>query len=259
MRKAIGPVLAALMLATPGLASAHDSFIVAPASAVAGQPFHVQITSSSFFPEPETPIRPNRIDHIVARSGEASLEASPEAGEVAMQLTLSAPGPDGAIIGVSLAPWDIVIGAEEAPHYMDEIGAGPELRAAVLAAATDTALQETYTKHLKAIVCGADCSTVGADRPLGLKMEFVADPARPRGFILLRDGAPLAGLPIFATSEATGRLPLTTDASGRTSLPEGLSGPILLMAVDLKPPAAAGERFVSQWAALTFDARLLDR
>ena len=259
MRRVLGPLIAALTILAPGLASAHDSFIVAPATAVPGRPLVVQITSSSFFPEPETPIRPNRIDRVVARSGDAALDASPTPGEVAMQLTLSAPGPDGAVVGVSLTPWDIAIGADEAPHYMDEIGARPELRVAVLTASAAAPMQETYTKHLKTIVCGADCATVGADRPLGLKMEFVADPARARGFVLLKDGLPLAGLPIFMTSAKGDRLPLTTDAAGRVVLPEGLSGPVLLMAVELTPPVSATDRFQSQWAALTFDARLLDR
>lgn len=259
MRHVAGLLAVALMLLAPGLAAAHDSFVVAPATAVAGQPLLVQITSSSFFPEPETPIRPNRIDRVVARSGGASLDASPVAGDVAMQLTLSAPGQDGAVLGVSLTPWEIAIGAEEVPHYMDEIGALPALRTAVAAATTAGTMQETNTKHLKTIVCGADCGTVGAERPLGLRMEFVVDLGASRGFILLQDGVPVAGLPVFATTEFKGRLPLVTDAAGRVSLPDGLSGPILLMAVDLKPPTASGERFQSQWAALTFDARLLDR
>jgi hypothetical protein len=259
MRQAVGSLVAVLMLLAPGLACAHDSFIVAPATAVAGQPLLVQVTSSSFFPEPETPIRPNRIDRVVARSGDASLYASPVAGDVAMQLTLSAPGPEGAVIGVSLTPWEIAIGADEAPHYMDEIGALPSLRTAVIAATTGASMQETYTKHLKTIVCGADCAMAGAERPLGLQMEFVADAADSRSFILLKDGAPLAGLPVFATTEAKGLVPLVTDAAGRIVLPDGLSGPILLMAVDLQPPTPSGGRFQSQWAALTFDARLLGR
>lgn len=264
MRRSTGTVLSVLTLLAAGLvaptsALAHDSFIVAPATAIDGQPLIVQITSSSFFPEPETPIRPDRIARVLTRSGVEPLQAIPTAGDVAMQLAVSAPGPEGAVIGVSLTPWNIDVGAEEIGHYMDEIGAGPDLRASVTTAAAAGPLPETYTKHLKAIVCGTDCATVGADRALGLAMEFVVDPSTPRGFVLLQDGKPLPDLPIFVTSESAGRKALVTDAHGRVSLPADLTGPILLMAVDLEPPTETGGRFTSRWAALTFDARLLSR
>ena len=258
MRRTAGALAGLLLLAAPLTAVAHDSFLIPPASVAAGQPFVVQVTSSGFFPEPETTIRPNRISRLIARSGDAPLVATPAPGEVAMQIALSPPGDAGAVIGVSLSPWPIEVGADERSHYMDEIGALPALRAAVEAgAAADGVLHETYTKHLKAIVCGRTCAGVGAERPLGFYLEFVLDPARPRTFLLLRNGAPLASLPVFATTGNRGRLAFITDATGAVSLPEGLTGPVLLMAVDLQPPERLHARFTSEWAALTFDARLL--
>jgi hypothetical protein len=255
----VAAVLAALIgvaIAAPALA--HDSFIIAPARVSAGAPFTVQVTSSGFFPEPESPIRPARIDRLLAFSGDQPLEAAPSAGDVAMTVALSAPGEDGAIIGLSLSPWDIDLGADEIAHYMDEIGASAGLRTEAQAAAASGPMRETYTKHLKALVCGADCASLAADRPLGLALEFVTDPASPGAFRLLKSGSPLAGQAVFVTTEA-GRQPLTTDTHGAVTLPEGLAGPVLLMAVELLPPSEPGGRFTSQWAALTFDAALLAR
>lgn len=258
MRRTTGALAGLFLLAAPLAAQAHDSFLILPASVAAGRPFAVQVTSSSFFPEPETAIRPGRIYRLFARSGDQALETRPTEGEVAMQIAVSPPGEAGAVIGVSLSPWPIEVGADERSHYMDEIGALPALRAAVEAGtAADGVLHETYTKHLKAIACSQTCAGVGAERPLGLYLEFIVDPSRPRAFVLLRNGAPLTGLPVFATTENMGRLPLVTDAQGRVILPEGLTGPVLLMAVDLQPPLGPHARFTSEWAALTFDARLL--
>ncbi len=256
--RAGGAILAAVSWAIAKAAFAHDTFIIPPASVTAGEPVVVQVTSSGFFPEPETRIRPARIGQIDARADGVPLDWTATNDEVAMTLTTSpaASAATGAVIVMSLKPYDIDVEVAEISHYMDEIAAPPEVRAAVEASvAADGVLAETYTKHLKTIVCGTTCAD--NEGPGGGTFEFVAEPTGGRAFTLFLYGAPVANQPAFVVTETTGRTPLTTDAEGRVVLPDDLTGLVYLNAVKLAPPTYPGDRFASQWASLTFDARLL--
>jgi len=256
--RAGGAILALAGWAFATAVMAHDTFIVPPTSVTAGQPIAVQITSSSFFPEPETRIRVERMAHVDARADGQPLTWTATADDVAMTFTTSpAPSADrGAVISVSLAPWDIDVGADEIDHYMDEIGAPADVRSAVAESVTASGtLRETYTKHLKTIVCAVTCADnaePGADT-----FEFVADPDAPRVFTLFLRGEPTPNHPAFVVTERGGKVALTTDTDGRVSLPEGLTGLVYVNAVKLSPPITPDARFTSQWASLTFDARLL--
>lgn len=255
----LGAMLAAAAWAVAPTAMAHDTFIVPPATVTVGQPIVVQITSSSFFPEPETRIRVERMAHVDARADGQPLTWTATADDIAMTLTTSpAPSADrGAVISVSLAPYDIDVGADEIDHYVDEIGASAAVRAAVSASvATNGTLRETYTKHLKTIVCATTCADnaeSGTDT-----FEFVADPDTPGTFTLFLRGHSSPNHPAFVVTDNGGRVALITDANGRVTLPEGLTGLVYLNAVELSPPATPDARFTSQWASLTFDARLLN-
>ncbi|MES2861547.1 MAG: hypothetical protein V4701_08745 [Pseudomonadota bacterium] len=257
--RTVGAILTAIGWSVAAAAFAHDSFIVPPPSVIVGQPVVVLVTSSSFFPEPETRIRPERIAHVDARADGTPLTWSATADDVAMTLTTSpaSAAQTGAVIVVSLAPYDIDVASDEVGHYMDEIGATPAVRAAAETAAASGAMHETYAKHLKTIVCAATCADNAAPGPA--TFEFVADPTSLRGFTLFLNGSPVPNQPVFVVTEATGRGALMTDGQGRVVLPEGLSGLVYVSAVKLEPPLATGDRFVSQWASLTFDARLLNR
>lgn len=251
-------VAATLVWGLAGAALAHDTFIVPPPGVTAGEPVVVLVTSSSFFPEPETRIRPERIARLDARAGGAPLTWSATNDDVAMTLTTSpaASAEGGAVVVMSLAPYDIDVGAEEVPLYMEEIGADQGVRAAVDAAvAANGSLAETYTKHLKTIVCAATC--VDNARPGSDTFEFVHAPGGGRVFTLFLNGAPMPGQAVFVLTETVGRVALATDAQGRVELPEGLMGLVYLSAVRLSLPEAEGGRFTSDWASLTFDARLL--
>lgn len=161
------------------------------------------------------------------------------------------------VVAIDLGAWDIDVGADETAHYMDEIGASPELKASVASAvARDGVLKETYSKHLKTLTCLDPCRGPDLAQPAGSRLEFVPVAG---GFRLLEGGAPSAGRSVFLTNETNGRLPLTTDADGLVVLPSGLTGPIFLSAVILTLPTVPGGRFTSEWASLTFDAAILAR
>ena len=256
MRLREGGVAVFAALSVAGAAMAHDSFIVPPGRLIAGQPIRLEVTSSSFFPAPESPIRPARVARIDARAGDTAMVPTLAAGEAAMAVALDWPAAvstqTGVMVAVDLSPWDIDVGADEIPHYMDEIGAPPEVRAAAEAAvARDGVMRETYTKHLKVFACAEACDGLDPARPSGSALEFVVD---GDAFVLLENGMPRAGQAVFVTSETRGRLALTTGEDGKVRLPAGLAGPVFLSAVILRAPARAGARFTSDWAALTFDA-----
>lgn len=255
-RNSAGAVSLGLVLIA-GSASAHDTFIVPPATVTAGKPVSVLLTSSSFFPEPETRIRPERMARVDARIGGQATTWAATADDVAT--TLSTPPASGslpAVFVVSLAPFDIEVGADEVSHYMDEIAAEPDVRRAVEAAvARDGVLHETYTKHLKTVVCGVTCAdnpASGADT-----FEFVADPSHAGVFALFLGGEPTPNQTVVLKTEGMGARTLRTDTHGRLHVPDDLTGLVYLSAVKLSPPETPGGRFISQWASLTFDARLL--
>lgn len=262
LRRPAATLAALAVLAAAGAASAHDSFIVPPGPLAAGRPVRLEITSSGAFPTPESAIRPTRVARIQARAGDTPLIPSLEAGERAMTAVLAWPAAvpphqNGVVVAVDLSPADIDVGADEIAHYMDEIGASPEVRAAVAAAvARDGVLKETYAKHLKVLACIDLCDGLAPSRPSGSALEFVAS---DEAWLLLENGLPRAGQAVFVTTEARERLRLTTDRQGRILPPPDLAGPVLISAVVLRPPTTPGERFTSDWAALTVDASLAAR
>lgn len=262
MRRFVAGLSAFALLLAAGTAAAHDSFIVPPGPLVAGAPIRLQITSSSFFPEPESAIRPARVARLSARAGETALIPTLAAGEVAMQVTLAWPTTvpehqNGIVVAVDLGAWNIDVSADEIDHYMDEIGAPSDIRSSVRAAvARDGVLKETYTKHLKLMTCIDLCEHLAPSRSSGSALEFVS---ADESWQLLENGQPVRNQAVFAVTEAEGRNRLTTDSLGRVVLPEGLTGPVFLTAVILRAPAEGSDRFTSSWAALTLDASVLGR
>ena len=250
------------VLAATGTASAHDSFIV-PVKPRDASPLVLQMTSSGFFPEPESPIRPTRVARQIARIGASQLTTTLTPGEVALQIQVVGfpviidGNRTGIVVAMDLSPFDIDVGADEVTHYMDEIGAPDDVRAAVAdSVGRDGVLRETYTKHLKTLTCLLECRGDDLRHPIDSALEFVATNG---GAILLENGRPGAGRPVFLTTQGGGRVRLTTDTAGRVSLPDDLDGPVFLSAVILTPPAKQGDRFTSEWASLTFDASVMDR
>jgi hypothetical protein len=256
MRRLLAGLCGLSLVAASGAAAAHDSFIVPPGLLPAGQPIRLEVTSSSFFPAPESGIRPERVARIEARSNEA-LTTNLAAGDAAMQVALAgesavSPLPGGLVVAIDLSPHDIDVGTDEVGHYMDEIGAPPEIIATVEAAvARDGVLRETYTKHLKLIGCIERCDGLDGWRRTGSSLEFVSVGDT---WVLLENGAPRAGQAVFVTTEAEGRRKLITDDGGAVRLAPDTTGAVFLAAVVLTPPAEPGGRFTSEWAALTLDA-----
>lgn len=249
-------VAGVILAATPAAALAHDTFLTSSGRLVAGEPILLGIGSGRF-PDIETGLRPERIARIRARAADTPLISAPATGDRITRLTLDWPAAtpahqNGIVVAVDLTPIPIRVDADEIEHYLDEIGAPPDVAAAARAAvARDGAMRETYTKHLKLLACIATCDGLAPSRPTGAALEFVAV---DEGWRLLENGQPRGGQAVFVSTPSQGRRRLTTDRSGLIVLPDDLTGPVFLSAVALTPPAEPGGPFTSDWATLTIDA-----
>lgn len=235
------------LLAAPAAASAHDTWLAATsAPARTGEPVEFAVTSGTAFPALEQGPQADRVRSATASSGLLIVrDRAPD--RLRLRLVDAAPGLQ--VAAVSLKPYTFTLTPSEVAHYLDEIGASPELKAA---AAADPAFRETYTKHAKAMICVVRCTpSPAALRPVGTPLEIVVIPGADRA-VVLRDGRPLAGQAVAVQAAGADRRMLTTDAEGGITLPADARGPVLLSAVRLVRPARPGAPWTSDFATLTF-------
>ncbi len=141
-----------------------------------------------------------------------------------------------------LAPFDVEVPPDKIELYLREIQASPALRE-IWAAMKARGLpwRERYTKHARIEFGGA-----GPRTPLAIGMDVLLDSPRwpvragdALGFQVLRNGAPLANLPVELVSEHSALgIWRKTDAEGRVRVTAPLAGRWLLRA---RRPARVGE------------------
>lgn len=256
MRGLCAGAAALIFAAAPATAFAHDSFFAQAGPLAAGRPIRL-ILGSGAFPVVETAIRPDRVARVQARASDTLLAPTLSGGPSALHLSLDWPGTrpphqNGVVVAVDLLPRNIEVGPEEIDHYMDEVGAPADIVTVARAVvARDGVMREIETRRLKLMACIATCDGLAPARPFGSTLEFVA---ADEAWQLLENGQPRVGQAVFVTTAMQGRQKLTTDRLGRVLLPAGLTGPILLSAAVLTPPAGPNDRFTSEWATLTLDA-----
>ncbi|MGH8286329.1 MAG: DUF4198 domain-containing protein, partial [Steroidobacteraceae bacterium] len=123
--------------------------------------------------------------------------------------------------------------------------------------------REAYSRYSKALVHAGDPSGEAASRPLGFKLELIAefDPyemgsRREASFRLLFDGKPLEGALVTATSRDApdSAMRARTDAEGRVKYRLRDTGAWLIAAVHMiEAPPGLGAEWESFWASLTFE------
>ena len=122
--------------------------------------------------------------------------------------------------------------------------------------------REVYSRHAKSLIRVGDAMGGDADRPLGFRLELVAESSpydNPNGrhsFRLLFDGKPLAGALVTATRRAAAdrRIRARTDAAGRATLPLREAGVWLIASVHMvEAPQGIAADWESFWASLTFE------
>jgi len=164
-------------------------------------------------------------------------------------------GPAGAgTCWAQLEPFDITLEPAKIELYLREIGAGPAVRAS-WAAMQQRGLpwRERYTKHARI--------ELGEPSPaaVALGMDIVIDSGsavagRTIAARVLRDGQPVAGLPVELRSEDSALgIWRRTDDAGRLQVPAPAAGRWLLRATDLRPAADDPDRWESRFATLAFD------
>ena len=113
--------------------------------------------------------------------------------------------------------------------------------------------REAYTRYAKALVGVGLRGRPVVDRPLGLKLEIVAEASDT--FRLLFDGKPVVGGLVTAARPGTDeRLEARTDASGRVTFRATHGGRWLIAAVHMiEASREADAHWESFWASLTFE------
>lgn len=124
-------------------------------------------------------------------------------------------------------------------------------------------VREAYSRHAKALIRVGDAAGAVVDRPMGLRLELVAEPDLLRAhaddlrsFKLLYDGEPLAGALVAATRPGTadGDLRVRTGADGQASFRLHSPGMWRVAAVHMiETPRNSAADWESLWASLTFE------
>ena len=124
-----------------------------------------------------------------------------------------------------------------------------------------TGIKEIYSRCAK-LLMSVGGGRGGEDRLTGMPLELVAErnpywlqPGEPLPVRLYLEGKPAADVMISAISKADpqNRMRVRTDKEGRASLALPASGPWLLNAVHMVPPARGEDaHWSSLWASMTF-------
>lgn len=151
----------------------------------------------------------------------------------------------------------------EFEHYLELEGLEHVRAIPDYAARTRAPIHERFSRCAKALIgVGAPASQPPTDRPLGLRLELIAErnPYQPgaHGLMpvrLLLDGKPLAGALVkaFQRGDPPRNTRARTDAQGRALLALESPGVWLLSAVHLSPTRAEEVQWESLWASLTFE------
>lgn len=126
-------------------------------------------------------------------------------------------------------------------------------------------IREIYSRAAKALIHAGPVRAGPADRPLGFRLEIIAErnpyglrPGEALPVRLVYENRPLAGALVvaFTRDRPLSKLRARTDARGRARLALDRPGIWLLTAVHLVPaPPGADAHWESTWASLTFELR----
>jgi len=148
-------------------------------------------------------------------------------------------------------------------EYLKDKGLNGIIALRKLQGADSRPVREAYSRHAKALLRVGGSGDEVVDRPIGLRLELVAEPRLPTeradtvyAFRLLYDGRPLAGALLTAmrpgTADAEQRVVTGDDGRARFRLHDsGLWRVASVHMIKATEPIAA--EWVSLWASLTFE------
>lgn len=238
-------------------ASAHDFFIMPTEFSVAqGETLMVDVTIGSKFPQAEIAVGPERIAELrVVGDPQASFKATGP-GPKSMQTQFKGAEPGLAILSARTPPRDVQYAEDKIAGILEEYQVSPEAVRSVAALPSPRVLKAVSTRFAKSFVCVERCEG-GSDptKALGHSVEFVAIDGSAKSFTLLANGAPMTNYPAVIATANGERRHVRTSSKGSVELPSGLTGPVMLFAAVMQPPAEAGGRFKLDLASLTLDRR----
>jgi hypothetical protein len=256
--------------ALAGPALAHDTWFVPKATTDRGERLFA-LGTGTMFPQQDVPVSLKQLQSSGCR-GEGQ-RAAPMRwvadAPAALMLRSARPVPLAVALTcwAQLIPIDIEIDDPTVEIYLKEINALPAVRERWESLrARGIRWQESYVKHARIEVDGegapaAAAAAAGAAPIEGLGMDLrLETPQRPLRagdtlrFQLLRDGKPLAGLPLELRSDLSPiGLWRTTDAEGRVELAVPLAGRWLLRGTDVRPSTQNPDRWESRFVTLAFE------
>jgi hypothetical protein len=161
---------------------------------------------------------------------------------------------------MQMHPIELAVSDENAALYLKEIGASAELRARWEAMrARGVKWQERYVKTARIEWVGSSgaVSTQSVSTAMDVLMTASRQPLRAGDevtFQVLRDGQPLAGLPVELRSDVS---PIgiwrNTDTQGRITVKLPLAAKWMLRGTDLRSAAHNADFWESRFVTLTFD------
>ena len=242
-----------------GSAAAHDFFLVPEVFVgTSGQPLIVHATSSSDFPSLNVGSPRTRIAEVRAVVGDRPATVEVQESAKSLRLAVSSDTPGMGVVSLQTIWGESSWKPEMVDTYLEEHPFKAEEAAAVRRLLPRGATLQIRSRRLaKTLVCVRVC-TPPTRAAAGLEVELVPElnaagnaPARVQ---LLRNGRPLGTHPVTLRAAHGDRLKLHTDKEGWVRLPAVISGPVMLVAATLDPPAKPGERFTTNNASLTFEA-----
>ncbi len=256
-------LLLLLIVLSVGEAGAHDlwiepaAFLTAPGKVV---PLRLRV-GQDLLGDP-VPRDPAAIDQFVILAGDgrhpvAGVDGADPAGIVRVDA-------EGLIvIGYRSRPAPIVIPADKFNQYLKEEGLDAVVAARAQRGQTGADGRELFSRSAKSLVLSGPARPTHGDRPLGFRLELIADgspyllPSNDElSFRLLYEGRPLAGALVAAVNRRHPDAKLTSrsDTSGRVRFRLAHDGTWLIKAVHMVPaPAGSAADWESIWASLTFE------
>ena len=254
---------AAALLASATLAAAHETWLMPSNMRVApGRTVELHVTSGMKFPADELPIDPSRVVRAEVRTG-GNVERlrAPRATRRALRYVWTPRQPGVATISVALKPRTLELEPKLIEEYLTEIRADSSVRAQWNAVPAPRRWRETYTKYATSFVrVGKSEQDSKWNSPTGLDFEIVpeSDPTALSAGDALRirvllHGAPLARFPVGARREGgSADAFVTTDASGRASVPLPKQGRWLLFGTHLRRANEPNLEWRSDFVTMTF-------
>lgn len=256
----------AIVVATAGARLAAHDFWLEPSAfqPAVGSMLSLALRVGQHFNGEAVPRQARMIEKFVISGpdGERAVDGR-EGLDPAGFVTVSTPGLY--VVGYRSLPSSVELGAEQFEKYLAEEGLDAIIEQRKKTGRSQTPGLEIYSRCAKTLVRTPSSGPVtGGDRPLGLRLELVAETnpyaaapklRAPHAFHLLYEGKPLAGTLVVAINRAAPETKVSarTDRAGRVALAL-TPGVWLVKAVHMIPaPAGVAAEWESLWASLTFE------